>query len=88
MRHSLTTASLIVLMLTCTPNAWGQCRAEETAEIAASTRTDFDDFGACVSAAGDVAVIGAPGDDHAAASRSTEPRPSSARRWTTAPGPM
>lgn len=67
MCHSLTTASLIVLMLTCTPNAWGQCRAEETAAITASAPTDFDDFGASISTTGDATVIGAPGDDHAGA---------------------
>ena len=67
MCHSVTAASLIVLILACTPTAEGQCRAEETAEIAASARTDFDNFGACVSIAGDVAVIGAPGDGHAGA---------------------
>ena len=50
-------------LLLASPAAWGQCSARESAALMPGDAQAFDTFGQAVDVSGEVALIGAPGED-------------------------
>lgn len=62
-RPSVLVLATVMFMATVVPNARGQCQANEFAKLPPCGQEAGDEFGLCVSASGDWAVVGAWGDD-------------------------